>query len=372
MRKVLLITFEYPIGKTYCGGAGQIVKQCRQALLELGCRVFVLINAEFRRDRPVKLLLPDGSLKNLRSPAEFRREYGWNKFDYIIHHFVNMTSDLKKVRMQKGRRPKIAYHFHSILRREKDSGFKTLNHFLLNQEKMIEIADRIICPSRYEYDNFIRYFPYFAEKTTLMENTLEIFPPREKEIRKIRREFGIRKDDISVTYVGRLEKIKGAHILVRHIPKILAKHKNIKVFIIGKVLERGIYKKLKSVRRRFARQLFYQRYVEKGLLFQYYYASDIYVNTSLSESFSLSTHESALCNNALLLSWLPVFYKFKDSALFFTNHDPKGRDFISKFEYLARNKELRQVLSVKAERVVNDFVGHNRLKEDFVKFFKMF
>lgn len=372
MRKILLISFEYPTGKTYCGGVGQIVKQCRNTLLDLGCQVYVLISAGFKKSCPVKLLLPDDSLVHYPNFYSFQREYDWCKFDYIIQHFVNWTKELKKIKNQRGQRPKIIYHFHSILRRERDLGFKTFNRFLFNQEKMIEIADKIICPSQYEYDNFIRYFPYFNEKVILIENTVETFPLQENVVQNIKSRYGIKKSDIISIYVGRLERIKGAHTLIKHIPKVISKHKNLKVFIIGKVLERNIYKKLKAVQRRFPQQIFYLRYLEKNILFQYYYLSHIYVNTSLSESFSLTTHESALCNNAILLNWLPVFYKFKDAALFFSNHQAKGEDFISKYEYLIKNKALRYRLSKKAAKVARDFLSQNRLQEVFSEFFKSF
>ena len=84
MKKVLLMSFEYPTGKAYCGGVGQIVKQCRKVLLDLGYEVYVLISAEFRKKYPVKLLLPDGSLLRYPNFYSFRKQYGWYKFNYII------------------------------------------------------------------------------------------------------------------------------------------------------------------------------------------------------------------------------------------------------------------------------------------------
>ncbi|MBL7101099.1 MAG: glycosyltransferase family 4 protein [Nanoarchaeota archaeon] len=370
MKKILLISFEYPVGKTYCGGVGQIVKQSRNVLLKLGYEVYVLISSNFEKKRPVKLLLPDDSLIRYRNFWAFKKEHGWHRFNYIIQHFINWTKELKKVKTQGDRRPKIIYHFHSILKRERDSGFKTFNRFLLNQERMIEIADRIICPSRYEYDNFMRYFPYFSEKVALIENTIETFPPQKEEMQNISNKYGIKKNDIVSIYVGRLERIKGAHILIKDISKILNKHKNLKIFIVGKVLAKDIYKKFRSIEKRFVHQFFYIRYLEKSELFQYYYLSHIYINPSLSESFSLSTHESALCGNALLLNRLAVFEKFKDAAMFFSNHDGNGNDFISKYEKLVKNRQLRIGLSQKAIRIAKDFLTTNRLNENFSRFFE--
>jgi len=370
MKKVLLISFEYPIGKSYCGGVGQIVKQCRKALLATGCQVYVLISGEFIKKQPVKLLLPDDSVIRYPNFRSFQKKYDWCKFDYIIQHFVNWTDELKKLKRRRGFRPKIVYHFHSILRREKDSGFKTLNRFLLNQEEMIKIADKIICPSLYEYDNFMRYFPYFGGKVSLLVNTIEAFPFQKEKIRSIKSQYRIKGNDIISIYVGRLEKIKGADILIKNIPKVLRKHRKLKIFIIGKVLERNIYRKLASVKRKFGHQLFYIKYLEKHILFQFYYLSDIYINTSLSESFSLSTYEAALCDNALLLNCLPVFDKFKNSALFFNMRQDNGAGLISQYERLIRSKRLRARLSNKAVRVAKKSLSNGNLNKRLFQLLK--
>jgi len=364
MKKVLFISFEYPTGKTYCGGVGQIVGQSRTALLDLGYEAYTLISTGFTSRQPVKLLSPEGLIKNYSSLNDFLKDYDWCKFDYLIHHFVNWTKELKWIKKHKEKRPKIIYHFHSILRREKESGFRTLNNFLYNQERMIELADKIICPSAYEYENFARYFPVFLEKVVLVENTIERFSSDKTIQDKIKSEHNIGKKDIISLYVGRLERIKGAHIVLERAPQILKKNKNLKLFFIGRWLEPDLYHKLLQVRRKFPFQFFYKRFLNKNELFQYYYLSDIYINSSLSESFSLSTHESALCNTALLLNHLPVLEKFKDAALFF---DVNKDDFTRKFEALIKDSRLRNKLSKKAFEVASKFVKRSRLKENLSK-----
>ncbi|MFA5069023.1 MAG: glycosyltransferase family 4 protein [Candidatus Omnitrophota bacterium] len=363
MKKVLFISFEYPTGRSYCGGVGQIVKQSRNALLDLGYEAYVLISAGFTRRQPVKLLFPDGSIKSFMSLNKFLKEYDWYKFNYVIHHFINWAKELKVVKKRKGRRPQIIYHFHSILRREKESGFRLLNSFLRGQERMIELADKIICPSAYEYENFARYFPAFLEKVVLIENTIERFSFKKKMLEQIKSEHNIVKGDVVSLYVGRLERIKGAHIVLDRVPRILEKNRNLKLFFVGRWLEPDLYRKLLRVCRKFPRQFFYKRFLNKSELFQYYYLSDIYINSSLSESFSLSTHESALCNTALLLNRLPVLERFKDAALFF---DVNKDDFTRKYEILIKDSRLRSRLAKRAFAVAVKFVKNARLKENFM------
>ncbi len=367
VKRVLLMSFEYPVGKTYCGGVGQIVKLCHDILVDSGYEVYVLISFHFNKKRPVKLLLPDGRLINYTNFYSFQKDYKWSYFNYIIQHFVNLSQEFRRIKKQKGPRPYIVYHFHSILRRERDSGFKTFNRFMINQERMIELSDMIICPSRYEYENFTRYFPAFVDKVKLIENTIEVFPRDKNEIEKIKDNYAIKDNDIVSIFVGRLERIKGAHILIANLSAILKRHKNLKIFIIGKSLEKDLYKKLMNVKRRFKSQVFYIRYLNKNKLFQYYYSSDVYINPSLSESFSLSSYENAYCNSALLLNKLPVFDNFKDSAVFFSNHDSNGNGFLSRFDYLLRNKRLRVKLSKNSKKAVKKIVSKSRIAEEFNK-----
>ena len=367
VKKILLITFEYPTGRNYCGGVGQIVKQSREALVELGYEVYVLISDQFQKKYPVQLIGPDDSISDYESFSEFQKEHHFRGFDFIIQHFVNWTRDLRALKGRKGKRPKIIYHFHSILRREKESGFKTFNKFLLNQEKMIEIADQIICPSKYEYDNFNRYFPYYSDKMELLENTFEVFSLKEDTVNDIREKYGIQAKDTVSIYIGRLERAKGAHTLIDNLPDILKKGRKHKMFVIGKPTDRKIYRNLMSIRKKHPKQLFYIKYLEKELLFQYYYLSHIYINTSLSESFSLSTYEGAYCRNALLLNNLPVFERFQGRALFFSNREHEGGSFIAQYNSLTRNRNLKERLSKRAGSTARRFMKERSLKKDLLK-----
>ena len=58
----------------------------------------------------------------------------------------------------------------------------------------------------------------------MIENTIETFPSSSKIISDIRVKYGIKEGDIVAIYVGRLEKIKGAEVMLNHIPKLLNRH----------------------------------------------------------------------------------------------------------------------------------------------------
>ena len=368
IKKILLITFEYPIGKKYCGGVGQMVERSRQTLLDLDYEVYVLISGEFQKKSPIQLLLPDNRVLRYPNFYAFQKKHPLKHFDLIIQHFVNWTRDLRRLKTKKRQQTKIVYHFHSILRREKDSGFKTFNKFLLNQEKMIEMADHIICPSRYEYDNFNRYFPNFSDKLSLIENMVDVFPPDKKAVRNFKNRYGITAKDIVSIFVGRIERAKGAHILIKNLPQILNRRRHLKFFIIGKVLEPNLQRKLRHILKHYPRQVFYIKYLEKRQLFQLYHLSHIYINSSLSESFSLSTYEGAFCKNALLLNRLPVFERFKAGAVFFSPYNPNGDGFVHKYSDLIRNRALRRRLAQKAHQATNRFLAHRNLAGDFRHF----
>ncbi len=367
MKKILLISFEFPGPKNYCGGVGQVVKQSRDTLQELGHEVFVLVTREFLKKKPVRLLQPDNTYVTYPDLWSLKKDHPWAEFDCIFQHFVNWTRQFKQLKKLKGKRPKIVYQFHSILRREKDEGFDTFKRYLINQERMIEIADQVICPSRYENEYFNMYFPKFSKKVVLIENTIDYFPFKPKEVQRLKRLHKIGGRDIVSLYVGRLERIKGADVIIERLPRILRRHKNVKMFIVGKSREPLLYRRLQKVKKLFPDRLFYFRNLEKELLFQYYYLSDIYVNTSLSESFSLSTHEGALCNSALLLNRLPVFDKFRHAALFFSAQNDNEDGLVHRFSQLVEDKDLRGRLTKKASRLGHQSVHRDHLKKSLCR-----
>jgi glycosyltransferase involved in cell wall biosynthesis len=193
----------------------------------------------------------------------------------------------------------------------------------------------------------MRYFPEFSDKAVLIENTIEIHPPQEDLIQKIKEEHSIQETDLVSIYVGRLEKIKGAEILIDNLPTLLKRYGNKKFILVGKVMERRLFYKLKLLLKRFPRRVFYYKYMEKELLFQYYYVSHIFINPSLSESYSLATHECAYCETALLLNPLPAFDKFRSSVVFFEGLDK----FVQSYKKLIRNRKFARKLAKKASNL---------------------
>jgi len=52
--------------------------------LDLGYEAYVLISAGFARRQPVKLLLPDGSIKSFMSLNKFLKEYEWYNLNILF------------------------------------------------------------------------------------------------------------------------------------------------------------------------------------------------------------------------------------------------------------------------------------------------
>jgi len=232
---------------------------------------------------------------------------------------------------------------------------------------MLKIADRIVCPSKYEYENFLSYFPFLGKRLILIENTFEVFPKNPQIINGLKEKYDIKKNNKCAIYVGRLEQIKGADFLLKNLASILSRHQNLKFFIIGKALDKTLFKKLISLQKKFKNQLFYIKYVEKELLFQYYYLCNFFINPSLSESFSLATHEAAYCENALILNSIPVFDKFKEAAIIFNTHLNNGCGFHYGFEKLIKSGFLVKRKAKLAKKIAKKALENQRMKADFAK-----
>jgi glycosyltransferase involved in cell wall biosynthesis len=165
--------------------------------------------------------------------------------------------------------------------------------------KIFEKADKIICVSNYEKSLVVNLFKIGNEKVTVIPNGVDL-----QEFRGLKK----RKTNFKVIlYVGRLEKYKGVHYLIKALRKL---DNNIILEIVGK----GPCKKsLVKLTRKLGvedRVRFYQDLPRKVLLNKYVNA-DIFVFLSKLEAFGISVAEAIaskipciLANTSALKEWV--------------------------------------------------------------------
>lgn len=162
------------------------------------------------------------------------------------------------------------------------SFFRSLLHipYKFLGKKIFEKADKIICVSNYEKSLLAKNFKVNEEKISIIPNGLNL--EEFKGLRKGKRDYWV------ILYVGRLEKYKGVHYLI----KVLTKLDNDMILeIVGK----GRYKKvLVKLARKLGvedRVKFFQDLSGEELL-QKYVDADLFVLLSKHEAYGISVAEA--------------------------------------------------------------------------------
>ena len=116
-----------------------------------------------------------------------------------------------------------------------------------------------------------------------------ILPKQTKD--ELRKEFGIKEDERLIIFVGSLRPVKGADYLIKAMEKIVQQRKDIRLFLIGDGEERDNLIKL-SKDLKIEKHINFIGQVPNLEVQKYMKASDIFVLSSISESFGIVNLEA--------------------------------------------------------------------------------
>jgi glycosyltransferase involved in cell wall biosynthesis len=163
-----------------------------------------------------------------------------------------------------------------------------------------------------------------------------------------------KKQDIKLLYVGNLEKRKGLYYLIEAIRLVVDKHRNVKLFLVGKGSEKD---ELISHISRLQLEEYVQLcgFLDDDSLLKFYQSSDIFVFPSLKEGFGFVLLEAMACGIPVIstnVSAMPEVVG--DSGILVNPRDPE--DLSKKIIFLLENEDQRKVLSQKSlDRIKNHF-----------------
>ncbi len=171
------------------------------------------------------------------------------------------------------------------------SGIKRLINKFLYQK-----CDFIVAVSQKVKHFLMTDFALDNNKITVIYDGLEIKPVDDTQKYKVRSyirdKFNISNDTILLSTIGRIEKNKGYHIIIKSIKKVVEKGYNIKLLIIGKVEDKKFFYEIINLIRTLSLEdkIFFTGF-KKNVL-SYILASDIIVSGSYTESMGKSILES--------------------------------------------------------------------------------
>jgi len=162
-------------------------------------------------------------------------------------------------------------------------------------KKIFQKADRIVCVSNYERDLITRKrFEVDERKIVVIPNGIDLEEFR--DLKKLSKR--LRKHYRTILYVGRLEKYKGIHHLIRVLPKL---DNDIVLEIVGKGPYKKSLVKLTSKLGIEHRVRFFQNLPRNELL-QKYAEADLFVLLSKYEAYGICVAEALSCGTPCIVA----------------------------------------------------------------------
>ncbi|MEM2145493.1 MAG: glycosyltransferase, partial [Candidatus Jordarchaeaceae archaeon] len=211
-------------------------------------------------------------------------------------------------------------------------------------KKVLDKADKIICVSEYERTLISSHFPVKAEKIVVIPNGVN-----KHEFKDLKRE---KKDFQTILYVGRLEKYKGVHYLVKALKQL---DENIILEIIGKGTFESYLIKLARKLGVEKRVLFRHDLPRKDLLKSYVNA-DLFVLLSKYEAYGITVLEALTSGTPCLVAKTSALQEFVDEKNCFGIDYPIDINELSNLITALLGKKIVNVKCKSWDDVVNNLI----------------
>jgi len=295
-------------------------------------------------------------------------------YDVDIIHIHNDTpiSVLAGLRYKRRKKKPLVVTWHGDWIENYGSFLRRIGVFISNRflvDKVLSEADVIITPSEH-YIEESRFLKRYREKTVEISNGINLedfnIPYSKEECKKI-----LKMDSENIVlFLSALYPLKGPHILLKAIPEIVKKCKDVLfVFVGGGEVER--YEKL-------AEQLGAQKYVrftgyiEEKLKPLYYKAADIFVLPSIEtfEVFPVVLLEASAAGLPMVVSDLKTFKCIIEEGYngLFTKRGSE-KDLADAIIYLLRNESTRKMMGKNAQKKVKAY-SWKKIAEETEKVYK--
>ena len=382
--KIGLFTDSYP---PYINGVSTSVYNLREALKKLGHTVYIvtvndsIIKHEY--DEKEKILripgipigIYDYRLSEIYPISTVKMIKNWN-LDVIHSHTEFGIGIFARILSKKFKIP-LVHTYHTLY--EDYTHYITHNHFDKLSKKIVKDLTKVYCVKTAK-ETIVptdKIYKLFKEKYMITKN-ISVIPSgidierffeenvEKDKVDKIKRKYGITKEDFTIIFVGRLAPEKNIEFLLKAQQKLVEeKVNNIKLLIVGDGPDKENYINISRKLNIFDKVIFTGKIEQKEI--QYYYqCADAFVTASNSETQGLTVIEAMaagvvpICiNDMAFIDMLPKKSLFSNQNEYINRLITFSKDEKIRKEYKAeiRKKAEEYSSSTYAQRVLNVYNG---------------
>ena len=149
-------------------------------------------------------------------------------------------------------------------------------------------------------NEIVRLCPEVEDKIAVIPNGVDIeeIDQANKKL-GIREKFGIKRNDVMISCIGRLIWRKGVQYLIKSVPEVLSYNNNVKFVIVGTGPELGYLKSLVGSLKLDAYVVF-TGFVSRSILLAIMHETDFFVQPTLWEGMPLAFLEEMACSKPIV------------------------------------------------------------------------
>ncbi|VVB78872.1 D-inositol-3-phosphate glycosyltransferase [uncultured archaeon] len=223
----------------------------------------------------------------------------------IVHLMIPLLASIRSVKAAKDNNVKIVAHSHA----QPENTFYNFpkffrNEFLYSLEYkyltwLYKKAEVVICPSKFSERMLKRYCPDL--NTFVISNGVDLSRFKQTNSDKFVKKFKISKEFKNILFVGRLNPEKDIGTLIKSVPFILKKEKNVRLYIVGGGFLRPELENLSKTLGVEKNVLFLGKLSDSELVGAYN-SCDLFVLPSLAELEGMVVLEAMACKKPIIIA----------------------------------------------------------------------
>lgn len=367
--RIGLFTDTYP---PYINGVSTSVLMLKQGLEKLGHEVYVVtVNSEnfhYKKEDNV-LMIPgvpigiyDFRMTSLYPIKAQKIIKSWN-LDVIHTHTEFAVGSFARLISKQYNIP-LVHTYHTMY--EEYIYYITKGYFDGASKKLVEYLTLFLCdktveelivPTKKTYDLFkekykvkrqVHIIPTGIDVTRFYKENISF-----KEVLDLKKELGIKKDEFTILYVGRIAKEKSIDFLIKNLKQILKKSPKIKMIIVGDGPDMKYLMELTDELGLNKNVVFVGKVLWEDVP-KYYQIANVFATASITETQGLTVIEAMAASKPVVAikdESFELVITDKQDGLFFTNDE----EYQKLINDLYKDKKYCDVISKQARITANNY-----------------